>query len=393
MATTSGPQLSQESSSPRAAKVAATLLAICLSAWLLRVGRPFFITLISAVLLAFILEPAVQLFMRLRLRRGMASFLACSMMLGTLYLALLGAWTQAVGFWADVPNYSKRIAELVDTASLRVEQIQRSIEETLVPARLRQVEPPEPVSKPKAPSRSKKAPAPAPSGQQNQSAVQEVRIRQEPADLVNLVWESVSRFSDTLLLASFVPFLVYFFLSWQDHLMRSLLGLAGGRQREILNRSLQGIADVTRAYVVGNFLLGVVMSVVSSLFFYFAGVPYWEVAGPLSAFFSLIPYLGLPLALVPPLAAALPVFASWGPYLLVGTGVAVLHLVALNLMYPKLVGSRVHLNPLVVTLALMVWYILWGGAGLILAIPITAGLKAVFDSSPRMRGYGKLLGD
>jgi predicted PurR-regulated permease PerM len=232
---------------------------------------------------------------------------------------------------------------------------------------------------------------PAPGAAQN--AVQEVRIRQEPTDLVNLVWESLSKFSDALLLASFVPFLVYFFLSWQDHLMRAMLGLAGGRQREILNRSLQGIADVTRAYVVGNFLLGVVMSVVSSVFFYFAGVPYWEVAGPMSAFLSLIPYLGLPLAVLPPLAAALPVFASWGPYLVVGTGVAVLHLVGLNLMYPKLVGSRVHLNPLIVTLALMAWYILWGGAGLILAIPITAGMKAVFDSVPRLRGYGRLLGD
>jgi predicted PurR-regulated permease PerM len=391
MATTEEPQISPGTTTSRATNVAATLFSICLSAWLLRVGRAFFITLISAVLLAFILEPAVQLFMRLRMRRGMASFLACSVMLGTLYLALLGAWTQAVGFMADMPNYSRRIADLVDTASLEVEQVQRTIEATLVPQRLRQTTPIEAPAKPKTNSRNKKAAAPPVASQPG--AVQEVRIRQEPADLVNLVWESLSKFSETLLLASFVPFLVYFFLSWEDHLMQSVLGLAGGRQREILNRSLQGIADVTRAYVVGNFLLGIVMSVVSSIFFYFARVPYWEVAGPLSAFLSLIPYLGLPLALVPPLAVALPVFSTWGPYLIVGVGVAVLHLVSLNLMYPKFVGSRVHLNPLVVTLALMVWYILWGGAGLILAIPITAGMKAVFDSVPRLRGYGKLLGD
>jgi len=70
--------------------VAATLLAVCLAAWLLRVARPLFITLISAILLAFILEPLVQLLMRLRIRRGLASFLACSLMLGALYLALLG---------------------------------------------------------------------------------------------------------------------------------------------------------------------------------------------------------------------------------------------------------------------------------------------------------------
>ena len=391
MATAEQPQLSQGTTPPRAVRVAATLFAICLSVWLLRVGRSFFITLISAVLLAFILEPAVQLFMRLRLRRGMASFLACSMMLGVLYLALLGAWTQAVGFMADMPNYSRRTAELVDTATLQIEQIQRTLEETLVPPRLRQMAPLETAGKSKPTVRNKKAATQPTISQPN--AVQEVRIRQEPGDLVNLAWESLGKFSDAVLLASFVPFLVYFFLSWQDHLMRSLLGLAGGRQREILNRSLQGIADVTRAYVVGNFLLGIVMSVVSSIFFYFARVPYWEVAGPLSAFFSLIPYLGLPLALLPPFVAALPVFTNWGPYLVVGVGVAVLHLVCLNLMYPKLVGSRVHLNPLVVTLALMVWYILWGGAGLVLAIPITAGMKSVFDSVPRLRGYGKLLGD
>ena len=41
----------------------------------------------------------------------------------------------------------------------------------------------------------------------------------------------------------------------------------------------------------------------------------------------------------------------------------------------------------------MLWYLLWGGAGLVLAIPITAGMKAVFDNVPSMRGVGRLLGD
>ncbi|MGD0001285.1 MAG: hypothetical protein ABSE21_14410, partial [Bryobacteraceae bacterium] len=99
METLAEPPPSPAASEPQAVRVAATLLAVCLAAWLLRVARPLFITLISAVLLAFILEPLVQLLMRLRIRRGFASFLACSLMLGALYLALLGAWSQAVGFW------------------------------------------------------------------------------------------------------------------------------------------------------------------------------------------------------------------------------------------------------------------------------------------------------
>jgi predicted PurR-regulated permease PerM len=117
------------------------------------------------------------------------------------------------------------------------------------------------------------------------------------------------------------------------------------------------------------------------------------VAGPLSGFLSLIPYLGLPLAALPPIVAALPVYANWSHYIVICTGVAVLHLVGLNLLYPKLVGARVHLNPLAVTLALMLWYVIWGGAGLVLAIPITAAMKAALDNSPRLRGYGRLLGD
>ncbi len=46
-----------------------------------------------------------------------------------------------------------------------------------------------------------------------------------------------------------------------------------------------------------------------------------------------------------------------------------------------------------VTIALMLWGMLWGGIGLILAIPITAGIKAVCDNVSSLKPYGRLLGD
>jgi len=96
---------------------------------------------------------------------------------------------------------------------------------------------------------------------------------------------------------------------------------------------------------------------------------------------------------VPPFFMALGVYDSLTPFLVIGAVVGFLHLLALNLLYPKLVGARVHLNPLAVTVALMFFGILWGGMGLVLAIPVTAGVKAVCDNIPEMRPYGKLLGD
>lgn len=372
-----------------------TLATLILVAGLLYFGRLFFITLVSAVLLSFILEPLVGFFMRLRLPRGGASFLACTVMLVSLYLAGLGVWIQVVGFWEDLPNYSRRIAELVDSASVRLEQVEKAANELLIPQRVRDAQKAAEEAAQaarRAPTTSRRRPVVEPP-MPTQPQVQEVRIRQEQSAFVNLVYGYLRSFYDVLLMASFVPFLVYFFLSWRDHVRRTVMNLADSEKREIIQRAWDGIATVTRAYVVGNFLLGLLLSAVSALFFWYAEIPYWQVVGPLSGFLSLIPYLGLPLAVIPPFVAALPVYSGWTAYVVIGTTVALFHMLALNLLYPKLVGARVHLNPLVVTVALMLWYLLWGGAGLVLAIPITAGLKSVFDSIPSLRGYGRVLGE
>jgi predicted PurR-regulated permease PerM len=103
--------------------------------------------------------------------------------------------------------------------------------------------------------------------------------------------------------------------------------------------------------------------------------------------------VGLPLAIMPPLAAGLIVYNQPTIYVMIAVVIAMLHLLALNFLYPKVVGSRVHLNPLVVTVALMFWGTLWGGIGLLLAIPITAGIKAVCDNVSSLQAFGKLLGD
>jgi predicted PurR-regulated permease PerM len=197
----------------------------------------------------------------------------------------------------------------------------------------------------------------------------------------------------TLLMSSFVPFLVYFMLSWRDHAHRSFLQFFEGEDRIIAAKSLERIAEMVRGFVVGNFALGLLLAAASSLIFWKLGLPYPMLIGPLSGFFSLIPYIGLPLALAPPMIVAPMVFHSLSSFMLLAVTVMLLHVLALNLLYPKLVGSRVHLNPLVVTVALMFWGFLWDAPGLVLAIPLTAGIKAVCDNVHSLRPYGRFLGD
>jgi predicted PurR-regulated permease PerM len=227
----------------------------------------------------------------------------------------------------------------------------------------------------------------------SQPPVQEVRIQQPKPNLLLFLYQGVSTIYEPLLMVSFVPFLVYFMLAWRDHMRRAFVGLFAGETKDVAMRTWHAVADMARAYVAGNFMLGLVLAIFSTLFFMLIRLPYPLLLGPISGFLSLVPYVGLPLAVAPPLLAALPVYDQPGAYFIIATTVGFLHLIGLNLLYPKMVGGRVHLNPLAVTVALMFWGLLWGGAGLVLAIPITAGLKAVFDNVTHLKPYGRLLGD
>lgn len=69
------------------------------------------------------------------------------------------------------------------------------------------------------------------------------------------------------------------------------------------------------------------------------------------------------------------------------------HLIALNVLYPRVLGSRLQFNPLALTIALLIWGALWGGAGLLLAVPITGAVKIVFDHVESLKPYGAWLGE
>jgi predicted PurR-regulated permease PerM len=379
----------ETSSKLQSAGIAVTALAAAVA--LLYFGRAFCITLVISVILAFLLEPFVTLVMRARLSRATASFVVCSVALLAVYLIGLGLYSQLANLAEELPFYSRRINELVDNVAERIERAEQNVYRLIVPKRFQDPEPPPGQPAPEPPKRRVRRvepPAPPP-----QPAVQEVRIREDRTSIVNYAYAYVSSFYNVLLMVSFVPFLVYFMLSWRDHVRRSFLSLFEGTDRVIAGKSWQSIAGMARAYVVGNVILGIVLSVASTIVFWSWSLPYAVLVGFVSGFLSLIPYVGLPLAIIPPLASALIMYNTVTPYLIIGATVAFLHLLALNLLYPAIVGARVHLNPLAVTIALMFWGTVWGAIGLVLAIPLTAGAKAVFDNIEGLKPYGQMLGD
>jgi predicted PurR-regulated permease PerM len=355
-------------------------------------GRVFFVTSIIAVTIAFILEPFVSLLVRIHLPRSLASFVVCSVALLFLYVCGLGAYSQLSVLYGDLPRYGQRIGDIIDGIQQRMSDLEEQTYRMLVPARQRQQEEERLRAQQAKGKGAKKGAAAAPAPSASPGVIPEVRIHEEGTAIGDYIQAHLSSFYQILLMASFIPFLVYFMLSWRDHINRSFLQLFHGEDRLIAARSMQGIAVMVRAFVVGNFLLGLLLATLSSVVFWAMRLPYPLLVGPLSGFLSLVPYVGLPMAALPPLFAALGI-NTVPIYVGVVVAVAMLHLVALNLLYPKIVGSRVHLNPLVVTFSLMLFGFLWDAPGLLLAIPLTAALKAVCDNVIGLRPFGKFLGD
>ena len=388
MVPTTRPPSIAKAASQEVRRLSLPVIAIGAILAMLYFGRVFLITAMTAVTIAFILDPFVTVLMRLRLPRSVASFVVCTAALLFLYVIGMGAYSQLTGLYGDLPKYGQRIADIVDGVQQKIQGMESDTYRMLVPTRQR-LEEEERQKQEAKKSRSSRAQAAA-------AAVTPVPLPAPPpagSAVSDYLAAHLSSFYQILLMASFIPFLVYFMLSWRDHLRRSFLYLFSGADRQVAHKTWESIAEATRAYVIGNFMLGLILTVLSSSFFLAIHMPYWLLVGVLSGFFSLVPYVGLPLAILPAFAAGLTVYNGAPIYLLIAVVVAGLHLLAVNLLYPKVVGARLHLNPLVVTVALMFWGTLWGAIGLILGVPIVAAVKAACDHISGLEAYGKFLGD
>jgi predicted PurR-regulated permease PerM len=378
---------------PSIAGYALTIIATGVLIAVLYWARVVFITTIISVIIALILEPLVGILVRFRLPRSLATFIVGLTAALVLYFVGLAAWNQLSSLANDVPAFKDNLTGFIGDVTDRVQALENTTSRLLLPARKNEPAPtpPPPVRKGRRttqPQVDVVVPNPGIPG-----AIPEVRIHEDHSPVTDYIYARLGTVYQFLLMASFVPFLTYFMLSWRDHIYRSFLLFFHGDDQLAASRSLDGVAEMARAFVVGNFLIGLFLAAVSWTAFAALRIPYPFVVGFISGFLSLVPYIGMPLAAVPPIIGALATGERGSVIVIAFFLVLVLHLVAMNVLYPKIVGARVHLNPLVVTFSLMFWGFLWDAAGLILAIPITAGLKAVCDNVDSLRPIGRFLGD
>ena len=225
-------------------------------------GRVFFITALIAIIVAFILDPFVGLLVKVKFPRSVASAVVCAMAALILYLATLGLYSQVISLWNTLPSLSQRIAEVEDSVLQQIANLEDRVYKVIVPRRQIQEEKKAEPPAPKLPhSRFRKSdPAPTLPLTPVPGVIQEVRIHNDENPVSTYISARIGTFYEALLMASFVPFLVYFMLSWRDHIHHSFLHFFQGGDRVVAARSLRGVGAMVRGYVVGNFILGCMLA-------------------------------------------------------------------------------------------------------------------------------------
>lgn len=344
----------------RAGSIAQIVVAGIAVVGLLYLLKLVMVTTLVAILLAFVFEPLVGWFARMRVPRSAGALLAVALMVCLAGNLTYFFYNRAVDFAIQLPQYSGKIRDSLAHFRAQTTKIEESTRSVL--------------ASPKA-------------GKQPLA----VEVQEAPG-LSRVISAGTGTLAEVVLAISFVPFLVYFMLTWKDHMLSATVQLFPKEHRLVAHRTVGRISAMIRSFIIGNVLIGVLGAAVSTVVFWSLGIPYFYFLGVISGFVSLIPYLGVFLALLPPLAAGIGVVDRTGVAIIL-LSVIGLHVATMNVLYPKIVGKRLRLNPLVVTLSLFFWAWIWGAMGLILAVPLVGATKIICDYVDSLRGLGAWLGE
>ncbi len=194
--------------------------------------------------------------------------------------------------------------------------------------------------------------------------------------LVSLTNSIVQVLSNTVLVLIFVVFLL----------------IGGGRAGQMADPVWWEIEARIERYLVAQVTISAVTGVLVGLILYVLGVDLALVFGFLAFLLNFIPSIGSIIATLLPLPIILvSPDASWTVAVLAIALPGSVQLVIGNIITPKVMGDSLDLHPIVILMALIFWGVLWGIVGMLLATPMTAVLKILFERYELTRPVARVM--
>ena len=345
----------------------------------LRYAQEFFLPLVLAGLLSFLLSPLVRRLERWRIGRVgavlMTAALAFVMIGGLTYLVT----SQFLDLARSLPKYRSNLIARVGSLKTNKSNPLRIAVETISEVTAALNKPEDTASAPTAADKTRPA------------RVEVVQTAESGSIqmLMGVLYPVVGPLANSFV----VIVIVIFMLMAGTDLRDRVIHLIGRGRLRVTTQALDEVGQRISRYLRAQVMVNASFGIAIGTGLYFIGIPnavFWGLLGMVLRF---LPYIGAWIAAALPLALAIAIFESWTqPLLTIGLFVIV-ELVVANVVEPWLYGASTEISPLAVVVSALFWTWLWGGVGLVLATPLTVCLAVAGKYLPGLAFLDLLMGD
>ncbi len=235
---------------------------------------------------------------------------------------------------------------------------------------------------------------------QKLNIAQDQQLNEARSYLTEIFKSSTSLFSNAffnttgfLTSLALIPLYVFLMLLYRNFLNQFIFKLFAEVPSNELTRVLEKIKNVAQNYMSGLLLVILIVGTLNTISLLLLGIQNAFFFGFFAAVLVLVPYIGIAIGSVLPIVLALITKDSGWYALGVAISFGVIQFLEGNFITPYIVGSKVSINSFAAIVALILFGNLWGIGGLVLALPLTAIIKVIFDSTNKLKPWGFLLGD
>lgn len=224
-------------------------------------------------------------------------------------------------------------------------------------------------------------------------AHQRFNFSMEVSELSNTLWQTVVEYGQNSILSSLgllsqlattvilVPIITYFLLRDFRGFRNKLMAWLPNREFELGWIIYYRVTQQLQRYVRGVCIQSLVVALVTSIGFFIIGMDMPVIFGLLTGLLNIIPYIGPPLAALPPLLLALGA-ENPDPQLLIAIPLVILvaQLVDNLVVIPTIIADTVDLHALLVLVGIIIFGSAFGFWGMLVAIPFFATTKILINS-------------
>jgi predicted PurR-regulated permease PerM len=355
-------------------------------------GRTFLVPIAFAMLLNAVFRPVVRGMQRLRIPAPVGATLVVLSLIGLmvagglLLQAPMHRWfTQLPQTFDQARAKLQRITQPVQKAAAVARQVERSARDLGSATQPSSQPASQPGGQPAAPAGAGNGTAAASHDQPPQEVTPA-----PPGLLSDVLGTTTALLGGTLE----VLVLLLLILAGGGAFRKKLVAAVRGPERKArAERVVQESHAVVLRYLLVTAIINVVQGVLVGLLMWWLGMPSPVLWGLFTFVLEFVPYLGATVMIVLLTIVGLATLDGVWHAALPPLGYLLITNVQNNIVSPLAYGHGLKLNPVVILIAVLFWWFIWGTPGAFLAVPILAVAKVVADNSRRLKPLSEFLGE